>query len=206
MNDELLIVSPLSLVPPVGLFVAMAKGHKVCFDGAENYVKQTIRNRYHILSANGVQTLTINVVGQKGKKTPSADILIDYDEPWIRLHKRALESSYRSSPFFDHYYPKVINLFEAGHCNFGDFFSESINLWLRLLKFEPDFSIKDEYVEFDSDYDLRKRIKSPEQFPSEFQSKKYLQVFSDRFEFQANLSILDLLFNEGPAALSVLKG
>lgn len=206
MNDDGIIVSPLSLVPPVGLFVAMAKGHKVCFDGGENYVKQTIRNRYHILAANGVQTLTINVVGQKGEKTPSSEILIDYDEPWIRLHKRALESSYRSSPFFDHYYPEVVNLFEARHSNFGDFFRESNGLWLKLLKFEPDYSIENEYVEMDSNYDLRKRIKSPEQFPTEFQSKKYLQVFSDRFEFQPNLSILDLLFNEGPAALSVLKG
>ena len=206
MNDELLIVSPLSLVPPVGLFVAMAKGHKICFDGAEHYVKQTIRNRYHILSANGVQTLTINVVGQKGEKTPCHSILIDYDEPWIRLHKRALESSYRSSPFFEHYYPKVIKLFEIRHSDFGAFFRESLRLWLSLLKFEPDFSIQDEYVEFDSEFDLRKRIKSPEQFPAEFQSKKYLQVFSDRFDFQPNLSILDLLFNEGPAALSLLKG
>ncbi|MCZ4408954.1 WbqC family protein [Cryomorphaceae bacterium 1068] len=206
MSDELLIVSPLSLIPPIGLFVAMAKGHKVYFDTAENYVKQTIRNRYHILSANGVQTLTINVVGQKGEKTPSGNILIDYDEPWIRLHKRALESSYRSSPFFDHYYPKVINLFEARHPDFGAFFRESLNLWLRLLKFEPNFSIQDKYVEIDADYDLRTRIKSPDQFPAEFQSKKYLQVFSDRFDFQPNLSILDLLFNEGPASLSVLKG
>ena len=206
MNDGLHIVSPLSLVPPVGLFVAMAKGHKLCFDEAEHYVKQTIRNRYHILSANGVQTLTINVVGQKGEKVSTKNILIDYNEPWIRLHKRALESSYRSSPFFDHYYPKVMSLFEAGHPDLKTFFRESLRLWIGLLKFDPDYSIKDEYVDQEPDYDLRKRIKSPCQFPAEFQSKSYLQVFSDRFDFQPNLSVLDLLFNEGPAALSVLKG
>jgi hypothetical protein len=206
MNDQLVIVSPFSLVPPLGLFAALAQGHKLYFDGAEHYVKQTIRNRYHILSANGMQTMTINVVGQKGEKIPTKNILIDYDEPWIRLHKRALESSYRSSPFFDHYYPKVIGLFETKHANFGDLFRESFKLWTGLLKFEPDYLISDDYIELDSDYDLRSRIKSPEQFPADFHSKKYLQVFSDRFDFQPNLSILDLLFNEGPAALSVLKG
>jgi hypothetical protein len=206
MNDGPVIISPFSLVPPVGLFVAMARGHKVYFDGGENYVKQTIRNRYHILSANGVQTMTINVVGQNGQKVPATDILIDYDEPWIRLHKRALESSYRSSPFFDHYYAKVIALFEKRHSTFGAFFGESLKLWLRLLKFEPEFSIEEKYIELDSDFDLRSGIKSPKQFPPDFQSKKYLQVFSDRFDFQSNLSILDLLFNEGPGALSVLKG
>jgi hypothetical protein len=205
MNDPFTIVSPFSLVPPIGLFVALAEGHKVYFDGGENYVKQSIRNRYHILSANGIQTLTINVVGQKGEKVPSKDILIDYDEPWIRLHKRALQSSYRSSPFFDHYYPKVIQLFETKHADFGDFFRESIKLWTSLLKFDPEISIEENYVELDCDYDLRPRIKNPDQFPADFQSKRYLQVFGDRFDFQHNLSILDLLFNEGPAALSLLK-
>ncbi|MFT5596416.1 MAG: hypothetical protein ACI8QH_001213, partial [Flammeovirgaceae bacterium] len=82
MNDQLVIVSPFSLVPPLGLFASLAQGHKLYFDGAEHYVKQTIRNRYHILSANGMQTMTINVVGQKGEKIPTKNILIDYDEPW----------------------------------------------------------------------------------------------------------------------------
>jgi len=206
MNDQGTIISPFSLVPPVGLFVAMARGYRVYFDGAEHYVKQSIRNRYHILAANGVQTLTINVVGQKGEKIPTKNILIDYDEPWVRLHKRALESAYRSAPFFDHYYPKIIALFETRHPDFGSFFRESLKLWMSLLKCKPDIIIGDEYIEVDTDCDLRQRIKTPEQFPNAFQSKKYLQVFHDRFEFQPNLSIPDLLFNEGPAALSVLKG
>jgi len=206
MNDQNTIISPFSLVPPIGLFVAMARGYMVYFDGAEHYVKQSIRNRYHILAANGVQTLTINAVGQKGEKVPTKNVLIDYDEPWIRLHKKALESAYRSSPFFEHYYPKVIDLFDSRHPDFGNFFGESLKLWTRLLKLESDFVIGDEYIRIDSDYDLRQKIKTPEQFPNEFASKKYLQVFSDRFEFQPNLSILDLLFNEGPAALTVLKG
>ncbi|MGB6035398.1 MAG: WbqC family protein, partial [Cryomorphaceae bacterium] len=187
MNDRYTIVSPFSLIPPVGLFVALANGQKVYFDGGENYVKQSIRNRYHILSANGVQTLTINVVGQKGEKVPTKNVLIDYDEPWIRLHKRALESSYRSSPFFDHYYPKVIKLFEARHADFGALFRESLALWTSLLKFEPDFSVNENYIEIDCDYDLRPRIKNPDQFPADFQSKNYLQVFGDRFDFQPNL-------------------
>lgn len=205
MNDGLPIISPFSLIPPIGLFVALAHGRKVLFDGREHYVKQTIRNRYHILSANGVQTLTINVVGQKGEKVPTGNILIDYDEPWIRLHKRALESSYRSSPFFDHYYPRVIELFEEKHPELEGFFRESFKLWLDLLKLDPEFTISEKYLELKSSHDLRSGIKNPEQFPPDLQPKKYLQVFGDRFDFQPNLSILDLLFNEGPAALSVLK-
>jgi hypothetical protein len=206
MNDQPVIISPFCLVPPVGLFVAMACGYRILFDGGENYVKQSIRNRYHILAANGVQTLTVNVIGQKGEKIPTKDISIDYEEPWIRLHKRALESAYRSSPFFDHYYPKLLKLIEAQHADFGAFFCESLKLWLSLLKFDPDYEISETFLECECKFDLRQKIKTPEQFPSEFSTDKYLQVFSDRFEFQPNLSILDLLFNEGPASLSVLKG
>jgi len=206
MNDQQVILSPFCLIPPVGLFAAMARGYKVYFDGGENYVKQSIRNRYHILGANGVQTLSINVVGQKGEKIPTKDITIDYDEPWIRLHKRTLESAYRSSPFFDHYYPKVSRLIDTRHTDFGSFFSESLKLWINLLKFHPQYEISESFLEIESAYDLRQKIKSPDRFPNEFHTEKYLQVFSDRFEFQPNLSILDLLFNEGPASLSVLKG
>lgn len=192
-------------VPPVGLFSAMARGYTVHFDGGENYVKQSIRNRYHILSANGVQALTIPVIGQKGKKIPTKDIFIDYNEPWIRIHMRALESAYRSSPFFDHYYPRIRELLNREGDNFLDFFESGMELWTKLLQWKPDYSIGKEYFEGEFRFDLRPPIKSPRDFPSEFRTQPYLQVFEDRFEFQSNLSVMDLLFNEGPSSLSVLK-
>lgn len=200
-----LIVSPLLPIPPTGLLTAMSRGYTVHFDSGENYVKQSIRNRYHILSANGVQALTIPVIGQKGEKIPTKNILIDYDEPWIRIHMRALESAYRSSPFFDHYYPQIQELLNRKHENFLDFFRSGMKLWLRLLQWNPDFSIGEEYYEGECVLDLRTPIKSPSDFPAEFHPSSYMQVFEDRFDFQPNLSIVDLLFNEGPSAMSVLK-
>ncbi|MEM9053555.1 MAG: WbqC family protein [Bacteroidota bacterium] len=206
MNSPERVISPITLIPPVGIFVAMAKGYEMIFDGGENYIKQTIRNRYHILAANGVQALTINVVGQKGVKTKSSDILIDYEKDWVRLHKRAIESAYRSSPFFDHYYPKITALFDTQYSTLARFFEESFSTWCHLLKLEENFTISEEYVEESSRFDLRVPIKSPAQFPNQFFSRPYLQVFSDRFEFSPNLSVIDLLFNEGPAAIAILKG
>jgi len=204
MNEDI-VVSPLLLFPPVGLFQAAAMGHHIRFDVGEHYVKQTIRNRYHILSANGVLTMTIPIVGLKGKKTPTSQVLIDYDEPWVRLHKRALESAYRSSPFFDHYYPEIRESIETHTPRFIDFFEKSFSLWCRLLKFEPTHSFSESFIEDRFDFDLRKPIKDPSDFPKKFHPPEYLQVFSDRFAFQPNLCIVDLLFNEGPAGLSVLK-
>jgi len=38
-----------------------------------------------------------------------------------------------------------------------------------------------------------------------FIAEPYVQVFSDRMPFQPNLSVADLLFAEGPEAVSVLR-
>jgi hypothetical protein len=205
MSSEETILFPLSMVPPCGLFVALAKGYDVLFDGHEHYIKQTIRNRYHILGPNGVQALTINVVGQNGQKIPTAEIGIDYEKDWIRIHKRALESAYRSAPFFDHYYPHIEQLFDSRPDTLGSFFGKSIKLWCSLIKFTPSIELSSSYIEDFEALDLRKRIKNPSQLPEKFTPQKYLQVFNDRFDFIPNLSILDLLFNEGPSALAVLK-
>jgi len=205
MNDGEKLVAPLSLFPPIGLFVAMAKGYQIIFDLGENYTKQTIRNRYHILGANGVQSLTVNVVGQKGLKIPSALVKIDYEKNWVRIHKRAIESAYRSSPFFEHYYPKISSLFDTELDTLGSFFKRSMPLWCDLLNIKNEFQISTEFIKSDCSLDLRPPIKSPGQFPLDFNYKPYLQVFSDRFDFIPNLSIIDLLFNEGPAACSILN-
>lgn len=198
------VILPISLIPSIPFLVVCANANKIIIDGGENYLKQTIRNRYHILSANGVLPLTVNVVGQKGEKISTGKIAPDYDKLWIREHIRAIESAYRSAPFFEHYFPEIQEILETRHISFEEMFKQSFPKWLAMSDVKCDWVYSPTYVETQTDIDLRKRIKNPDDFPDSLRSQDYMQVFSDRFPFKANLSIIDLLMNEGPAANSYL--
>ncbi len=198
------VILPISIIPSIPYLVACAKCEKIIIDGGEHYQKQTIRNRYHILSANGVLPLTINVKSQKGAKIPTDQIGIDYEKHWIREHLRAIESAYRSAPFFEHYFPLVVKLLEQKHSSMKDMFLSSFPLWLELAGVHCNWQHSSTFVEKHAGIDLRTPIKKPSDFPPTLSSPDYMQVFVDRFPFCPNLSIIDLLMNEGPAANSIL--
>ncbi len=202
MHSELIL--PLSPVPPIPFFSQAAFAEKTIVDGEENYVKQTVRNRYFILGSNGVLCLTIPVVGQQGKKVRTKDIEIDYSKPWLRLHLRSLEAAYRSAPFYDHYIDPITKILSTPHNNLSDFFTASFPAWLALLRLDLPWEMSKEYLELRNSFDLRETIKSPDRFPAWIHAHRYEQVFSDRFPFKPHLSVPDLLFNEGPAAARIL--
>lgn len=200
-----MVVVPISPVPPIAIFKLGLVHGELLVDGHEHYVKQTIRNRYHILTANGVLALTINVKSQGGERLSTGNIGIDYDKPWVRTHLRAIEAAYRSSPYFEHYFQEVCDILETPHSTLQDFFEASFPKWQKLLKASFDWKMSDKYVENGFSADFRIRAKSPLDFPQSLHSKPYIQVFSDRYPYQPNLSIIDLLFNLGPEAISHLK-
>lgn len=198
------IILPLSPIPPIPYLVALARKGDVIFDAGEHFIKQTIRNRYHILTANGVLALSLNVAGQKGTKITTGEIEIDYRKNWVRDHLRAIESAYRSAPFFEHFYPEVEAILSEKYPNVSAFFDASFSRYLKLVGIESRYTISQDYLDASDFLDLRKRIKHPEQFPTQLASEQYLQVFSDRFAFKPNLSVIDLLMNAGPASSSYL--
>ena len=198
------VILPISIIPSIPYMVACAKCDKIIIDGGEHYQKQTIRNRYHILSANGVLSLTVNVTSQKGEKIPTDQIGIDYEKHWIREHLRAIESAYRSAPFYEHYFPLVVELLESKYSSMKDMFLSGFPQWLRLSGVNCDWQYSSTFVETPADIDLRRPIKKPSDFPPSLSTPDYMQVFFDRFPFSPNLSIIDLLMNEGPAANTIL--
>lgn len=198
MNDQYSLVLPISVFPPVGYFKLLLK-NKTVIDSFENYIKQSFRNRFKILAANGSLDLTIPVKGQMGNKIASAFIEIDNDKDWKRQHWRSIVSAYRSSPFFEHYEGQINQVIMSTYDTLNDMAITSIKTSYKLLKLEESFSVSSEYIE-QADLDLRPFFKERDlpQWPVE--PKPYPQVFQDKYGFTANLSILDLLFNEGPAA------
>jgi hypothetical protein len=176
-------------------------GHKkVLLSGGELFVKQTYRNRCAILSSNGRQNLSIPVERPNGKKTKVSQIKISYTENWQKDHLKALESAYNRSPYFEFYSDELYAFLELRERSLLQF-NLIISQWL-LHKIGIDCELQIDL--FESPSTELKKVVDPRQEP-EFFGTGYIQTYSDKFDFEPNLSALDLLFNEGPNAISILE-
>lgn len=191
--------------PPVQYFSKLIKYENIFIEKYENYIKQTYRNRCIILSANGLQTLSIPIKKESGRKTKISDIKIDYTTNWQKNHFRSISSAYFSSPFYEFYIDAFLIFFEKKYKYLFDLNLDIIKALLGELEEYKNIYFTKSYISNPNFDDFRTKIHPKKNFPDlDFVPKKYTQVFSEKFEFQKNLSILDLLFNEGPAGIGFL--
>jgi len=191
---------------PVQYYTHLCAAASVQIEQHEHYRKQTWRNRCRIAGPNGVQDLVVPVK-KYANHTPVKDILIAYDEPWQRLHWRSIVAAYANSPFFEHYEALLRPYFEEKKfTRLLDRNQSLLELSLRLLKLSPEISLT-EIFEPEKENDLRTLISPKKNFQDDpsFRAQRYPQVFEERYGFQANLSILDLLCCAGPGSAKVLQ-
>lgn len=169
----------------------------------ETYHKQTYRNRCRVMTANGVESLSVPVVKVNGNHTMTKDITISPTEPWQHIHSRCLESAYKASPYFDHYYDYLKPIFEGRFERLVDLNDTALQAVLKMLKVKKEIVHTTDYVR-DCENDLRE-VFSPKKPIDSRLFPTYYQVFSEKFPFAADLSVLDLIFNEGPEAIDYLK-
>jgi len=197
-------VLPMCYLPPVELFVELNK-HKpnVLIEREEHFPKQTYRNRANIYSPDGVLALTVPVVKGSKNHTKIKEVKISYDFKWQRLHWMGLQTCYRSSAYFEYYEDDFVPFYEKNFAYLFDYNQQLFELLVKLTKIKTSLIYTDTYEnEYPSLIDLRNTI-SPKK-ENEFAQKPYFQVFEDRHGFIKNLSIVDLLFNQGPQSLSYL--
>ncbi|MDR2813677.1 MAG: WbqC family protein [Prevotellaceae bacterium] len=194
---------------PVEYFCAAAGFGEVVVEAHERYRKQSYRSRCEILGANGVLPLVVPVQRVHGSPPPIRDVRIDYATPWQRQHWRSLRSAYGSSPFYMHYADELAPFFFRREGFLLDLNLSVTRLLLGLVGLCPEVSLTDSYAPSYADALDFRRCVSPKRSRREergaFSAAEYYQVFSPRFGFVPNLSILDLLFNEGPSALETLR-
>lgn len=175
----------------------------------EHYQKQSYRNRCNIAGANGLLVLTIPVEKDHGKKMPIREVRIDYSQAWQQNHWRAICSAYSSSPFFEYYADDIRPLYQEKETYLFDYNLRFTELILELLSLDANIVLTNTYKATTNypQYDYRQSI-SPKQRLAKpdllFNPTGYYQVFAQRFGFIPNLSIIDLLFNEGSNALTYL--
>jgi len=174
----------------------------------ENYSRQTYRNRCEIYGANGRMTLSIPIKKGDEHKTLIKDVRIEYDKRWQHIHWKSIESAYRSSPFYEFIFDDLIPFYRKKEKFLFDFNYGLLTTVLNLMEMPVEINFSDEYISEpaqSSDYRDTIHPKKTDRSDNQFDPENYNQVFGDKHGFQANLSILDLLFNEGPNAVDILK-
>lgn len=187
---------------PLAYYAQIIKSEEIYWEAKESFTKQSYRNRTYVDGPNGVLMLNIGVNHQSSRLMDQIEL--DRQEKWAQKHWQALQTSYGASPFFDaiaadleEFYQKPYHL--LWQLNLASF--KLVSKWLRLnieLKFTKQWQLE---IIDGNDYRqaFSPKAESPLIFPS------YPQVFDHKGGFKANLSILDLICNEGPAAYDYLK-
>lgn len=201
------IVSPLIPFPNISWWSFVAGRDKVVFDHAEHFVKMTYRNRYYITGANGLIQLTVPLAHGRNQRTAMQDVQIDNKERWQVQHWRTLFSVYGRAPYFEHFAPSLEPLFRQKFDKLVSF-NEATIQW---LKRESGINFNEEavttYKTYEPDVsDLRSILKPGNEKTAWREDEAlYYQLFSERNGFYPNLSMLDMLFSEGPAVKTILN-
>ena len=201
------IVTPFVPFPNIYWWFVMAGSYSALFDAKEHFVKMSYRNRYYITGANGLIQLSVPLARGRDQRTAMENVLIDNNERWQVNHWRTIVSVYGRAPYFEHYGPLLEQLFFTRYDKLVAFNRASIE-WLQKqtgILFEIESAT--EYQKYDEDVtDLRANFKpNMEKTALPENDAWYYQLFSERNGFYPNLSLLDLLFSEGPAVKQVLK-
>lgn len=190
---------------PIQQYAKMEHFNEVYMEGAENYVKQTYRNRCVIAAANGPLPLSVPIVKPDNLKCLTRDIRISDHGNWRHLHWNALVSAYNMSPFFEYYADDFAPFYERRYDFLIDF-NEALRAKIcELIDLQPQVRFTESYLPAVVN-DFREAIRPRHPAPdATFRNVPYYQVFQEKFGFQPNLSIVDLLFNMGPESLLVLQ-
>jgi len=190
---------------PIEYYFQLSKNEISHIDIYEHFVKQSYRNRCRILSPNGIQNLTVPLVKARKRKL-TKNVKIAYDDNWRKMHWKSLEAAYRSSPYFEFYEDDFHPYYhEKKYDYLIDLNWDLEQKIIQLLGLKNSAKKTDEYIAtVDNKFDFRNSF-SPRKENESLSFKEYIQVFSDRNGFAPNMSIIDLLFNEGPNAINYLK-
>jgi len=189
--------------PSISHFAVIAQSDSITFEMEDNFQKQTNRNRTYIYSPNGIQLLNIPVKHSKATHQKTKDILIENEFDWQKQHFKSLEAAYRSSPFFEYFEDDITPIFEKKHQFLMDLNFEVLDVVTKCLRMKLEFGKTTEYFHEVTDLTDFRYLANGKKDANSFE--KYTQVFDDKHGFINNLSVLDLLFNEGKFAMDYLK-
>lgn len=197
-------IYPICYFPPIPWFAAAFKEEKFVLEVAQHFRKQQYTNRMQVKISNRILPLTIPIQ-RRGAKTPIRDKKISYTEDWQKQHWRTLVSAYQASPYFMYYEDRFRRFYEDKPVFLMDLLTDVLNCMASIIDWEPSFVLSDEYHPTDHyTADYRQSFDpSAQSQPDWFISQPYPQVFEGA-GFTPGLSMIDLIFNEGPTSRSLI--
>jgi hypothetical protein len=187
--------------PPIQYISKFLLYKNITIETKEHYCKQSYRNRCRILGPNGIQTLSIPIVRGGSSEISIKEIKIDYSMSWQKNHMQSIITAYKSAPYFDYYIDDLQSYFTEKETYLFDLNYKILQKLLSLFNIETDIQFNNEYNKHFEGFDYRESIHPKSRLQREdnlFTSVPYVQVFSEKFDFKNNLSVIDLLMNEGP--------
>jgi hypothetical protein len=193
-------------LPPIAYFSLLSGCDELIVEKYEHYEKQSYRNRCYIKTSTGIQSLTIPLTEKHGK-TSIAEVKIDYSQKWLNNHWRSIQSGYGNAPFFEYYCDELHGILFKKPAFLYDLNLVLLTMCLKWLKSNIRVAETSSYEkEADSTISDYRSVLNPKKADScnrIYKTVEYSQVFGSKFVH--NLSIIDLVFCEGPGALSIVK-
>ncbi len=204
MSEEVLLST--AYFPPVEYFSVVARSRRVLIEREENYLKQTYRNRCVIMGSNGPLPLVVPVLRGSFHKTAIKDLRIDNSRRWRDLHLRGIRSAYAAAPFFEFYFDIINDVISGNHLFLIDLNHDALSAICGAAGIPADISYTEKFLpEGISGNDFRYAI-APKRAPgvTGYTPVPYTQVFSQKHGFIPQLSIIDMLLNNGPGTRALL--
>jgi len=188
--------------PSISQVAAMVQADSVTFEMEDNFQKQTNRNRMYIYSPNGLQLLNIPIKHSSSPHQKTKDTRLETAFDWQKQHFKSLEAAYRTSPFFEYYEDAIAPIFTKKHQFLMDLNFETIEIISKCLGVSFGAQKTTEYFHDVTDLTDFRHLANGKKDTTVLEP--YTQVFEEKHDFINNLSILDLLFNEGRHAKNYL--
>lgn len=196
----------LHFLPSLAYFFELQRHNEIILEAEENFQKQSFRNRCQILASNRTMDLVVPVI-KRGSSRKIRDIRIDHSTRWSTNHWRTIQSAYGKSPFFEHFEAEFHQIFEVKEEFLYDLNHKALTICLQFLQLPLKLAASSSYEKEIKPpiLDVRSTIHPKKMGVSKglLQFEGYHQVFGSKFV--PNLSIMDLLFNEGPNALNIIR-
>lgn len=191
---------PSFYLGPVSYYSALLESAHPTIEQWEHYGKQTYRNRCRIATANKIMDLTIPTERSE-RKIVMRDVRISYQQDWQKQHWNAIASAYNSSPYFEYFADELHTFYENKEVFLLDFNTKLHETVCRLMQIDKPTGRTEQYEDTIEGQDLRNAFNAKGEPHA---CKFYHQVFEGRFGFLSDLSILDLVLNEGPESYKYL--